>query len=158
MAGTHYLTFGTTFVPFFNAISALATDPAQPQVMSPTFDASFGFYTLAMAILTTLFLICSLRTNVAFLLVFAGAWLGFVLATGAFWNIALGNLVMGTRLLKGTGGAFFVAAMVGWYLLFSMVLAQMDMPYCNLPVFDLSQVVRGASERRVVVKDSSHEV
>jgi len=111
-----------------------------------------------MAILTTLFLICSLRTNVAFLLVFSGAWLGFVLATGAFWNLALGNLVMGTRLLQGTGGAFFVAAMVGWYLLFSMVLAQMDMPYCNLPVFDLSQVVKGASERGVVVKDSSHQV
>lgn len=65
-----------------------------------------------MALLSLIYLICSLCTNLIFVLVFTSATLGFGLAAGAFWNLAQGKLAVGERLLKATGGAFFAAAML----------------------------------------------
>jgi hypothetical protein len=47
---------------------------------------------------------------------------------------------------QGGGGAFFGATMLGWYLLLSIMLAVVDIPI-HLPVFDLSTVIKGRSQR-----------
>lgn len=96
--------------------------------------------------LSTVFLICSIRTNAIFVLTFLAAALGFMLATAAFWSLAEGSLVTGGMLVKGAGGCFFAAAMSGWYLFMAIMLGSVDMPF-GLPVFDLSSVVKGASEK-----------
>ncbi len=76
--------------------------------------------------------------------------MGFGFAAGAFWNLSQGHMVLGQRLLKATGGAFFVTAMAGWYLFCAIMFAIMDLPFLNkLPVFDLSTMIKGASERKV---------
>jgi uncharacterized protein len=98
-----------------------------------------------MAMLSFVYLICSVRTNVVFFLIFACATLGFGLATGAFWQLAQGNTSMGTTLLVGTGGTFFAAAMFGWYMFLAVMLAIMDLP--SLPTGDLSTVIKGQSEK-----------
>ena len=102
-----------------------------------------------MGVLSFAFLICSLRTNVVFVLIFIGATLGFALAAGSFWSAAKG-LSIAAPLLKGTGGAFFFAACCGWYLLMAIMFATMDLPWVlsKLPVGDLSTVVKGASSKR----------
>ena len=41
-----------------------------------------------------------------------------------------------------TGGFFFVAVILGWYLLLAIMLSVMEMPGPSLPVFDLSTVVK----------------
>lgn len=143
------------------------------------FDASFGFYTLAMAMVSFVFLLCSIRTNVsftltrakkrpaspvgaavavtpwltlliaaqfAFVLVFIGATVGFGLATGAYWMLALDRVPMALTLLKATGGAFFFTDMIGWWLFLSIMLATVDLP--TVPLFDLSTTIKGVSERK----------
>jgi hypothetical protein len=99
-----------------------------------------------MAILSLIYLICSLRTNLVFVLVFTAATLGFTLAASAFWTLAQGKLVVRGKLLQGTGGAFFAAAMFGWYLLAAIMFAELELPI-KLPVIDLSTFIKGASER-----------
>lgn len=97
--------------------------------------------------LSFIFLVCSIRTNAVFVLVFTAATLGFGLAAGAFWHLAEGAVEIGSQLLVGTGACFFATAMAGWYLLLAIMLAAVDMPF-SVPVFDLSTVIRGGSERR----------
>jgi len=97
-----------------------------------------------MGILSFIFLICSLRTNAVFVVIFIGAMLGFALAAAAFWCLAEGKAV-GATLLVATGGSFFVAAMAGWYLLGAIMFVVMDLPI-RLPVFDLSTVIKGRSQ------------
>lgn len=98
-----------------------------------------------MGVLSFVFLICSLRTNIVFVLIFIGAMLGFCLAAAAFWTTAAG-MAIGATLLKGTGGAFFVAAMCGWYLLAVIMFATLDSFLAQLPVGDLSTVIKGRSQ------------
>lgn len=44
-----------------------------------------GFWFLFMGLLCVIFLICSLRTNVAFFVIFLSLTVAFGLLTGAFW-------------------------------------------------------------------------
>ena len=53
---------------------------------------------------------------------------------------------MALTLLKATGGLFFAADMVGWWLLLSIMLATVDLP--TVPLFDLSTTIKGVSERK----------
>ncbi|KAH9220006.1 GPR1/FUN34/yaaH family-domain-containing protein [Leptodontidium sp. 2 PMI_412] len=142
--GAHFLTFAATFQPFSNAIAAYSPDGTQTQ--TPEFASSFAFYALFMGLLSFIYLICSLRTNLIFVFVFTGASLGFVLAAASFWTTALG-MIVGATLLKGAGGAFFVAAVMGWYLLAAIMFATLDLPW-GLPVVDLSTMIKGASQKR----------
>ncbi|CZR57968.1 related to Y.lipolytica GPR1 protein and Fun34p [Phialocephala subalpina] len=145
--GAHFLSFAATFQPFYNAIAAYSPDGSQTQ--TPGFASSFAFYAVFMGVLSFVYMICSLRTNIVFVLIFLCATLGFCLAGGAFWTAAAG-MSIGVTLLKGTGGAFFAAAMFGWYLLMVIMFATLDLPWglSKLPVMDLSTVIKGASDRR----------
>lgn len=147
--GAHFLTFAATFQPFYAAISSY-TDPTSPsQTQTPAFLSSYAFYALFMGVLSLVFLICSLRTNIVFVLIFTGATLGFVLAAAAFWTSAK-RMSVGATLLVGTGGSFFAAAMCGWYLLAVIMWAMLDLPwgFAQLPVGDLSTVIKGRSQMK----------
>jgi len=80
--GAHFITFAATFQPFYSAISLYTTNGSQTQ--TPTFLASFAFHALFMDVLSFVFLICSLRINGIFVMVFIDATSGFYLATTAF--------------------------------------------------------------------------
>ncbi|TVY93599.1 Protein alcS [Lachnellula willkommii] len=149
--GAHFLTVATTFTPSFAVISSYTTDGSQKQ--TPEFLASFGttslgFYFLFMGLISMIFFICSFRTNAAFVVVFTGVTLGFALATGGLWNLADGNAARGQQLLEGAGGCWFVASMAAWYFLLSVMMIVVDMPF-TVPIFDLSTVIKGGSEKRL---------
>jgi len=56
-------------------------------------------------------------------------------------------MAIGQTLLVATGGAFFGASMLGWYLLAVILLAELDFGL-PLPVFDLSTTIKGAIDRK----------
>lgn len=114
--------------PLFQSPKHPQTSLPSPQTETPEFASSFAFYALFMGLLSFIYLICSLRTNLIFVFVFTGASLGFVLAAASFWTTALG-MIVGATLLKGAGGAFFVAAVMGWYLLAAIMFATLDLPW-----------------------------
>jgi len=142
--GAFWLTFAATLTPYYNA--SIAYDPTHPATASsnPTFAATFGYFQLYMGLLCAVYLICALRTNIIFVLIFLLLIPAFGCLTGYFWKIAEG--VVDQELAKAAGGLTFVISLLGWYLFFVQLLASVDFPL-NLPVGDLSRFIKGASEK-----------
>lgn len=108
-----------------------------------------AFYALALGALSFIYLFASLRTNLVFFLVFVAATIGFGLAAGAFWNIAEGNMALGLKLVVGAGGSFWGAAMLGWYLLAALLFQIMELPIPQLPIVDLSELIKAKKGKQM---------
>ncbi|KAF6816467.1 gpr1 fun34-class plasma membrane protein [Colletotrichum musicola] len=149
--GAYWLSFGATLNPSFAAFSSYAPPGAASGaegLATKGFNASFGFFTLAMGMITVVFLVCSLRTNIVFFIIFLTLVPTFALITAAYWFLAMdfaGNSAFAAKLLEAAGACAFVTCMAGWYLIFAILLASLDFPL-DLPVGDLSRVIRGKSE------------
>lgn len=104
-----------------------------------------------MCILSFIFLLGSLRTNLVFVIIFIFATIGFGLGAGAFFHLARGNIVVGTRLATGLGACFFATGVLGFYFLLALVVAIMELPIPDIPVGDMSTVIKPRS--RGVVKE-----
>lgn len=117
--GGFWCALGATLVPGFNAYGAYAIGPGQATTTmdnsgnplglhSPAFNSSFAFFLLfmsqltflievchdpfadvALAMISVIFLICSLRTNIVFFVIFLSFVLAFSCLAGAYWNLAL---------------------------------------------------------------------
>lgn len=98
-----------------------------------------------MAIISFIFLLGSLRVNGVFVLIFTVVTLGFGLGAGAFFHFGKGNLALGAKLATGTGACFFAASALGFYFLTALMIAIMELPLPDLPVFDLSTVIKAKS-------------
>ncbi|GKT45339.1 protein alcS [Colletotrichum spaethianum] len=146
-----WFTFGATLNPSFAAFSSYAPAGSTSGAAGLTtqgFNASFGFITLAMAMICVVFLVCSLRTNIVFFIIFLTLVAAFVLITAAYWFLAMdytSNAASAAKLLQAAGASAFVTCMAGWWLIFAILLASLDFPL-ELPVGDLSRVIRGKSE------------
>ncbi|CRK12541.1 hypothetical protein BN1708_010541 [Verticillium longisporum] len=140
-----WLSFGATLVPDFHAYAAYAPADATSVaegLQTRGFNASFGFFLLAMMLLCLVYLVCSLRTNVAFFIIFLTLVLGFGLLTGAYWALAsdyTGNAAFANKLIKGGGACYFVTCLAGWWIFVAILLAILEFPF-QLPVGDLSQL------------------
>lgn len=143
--GAFWLSYGATLTPYFNA--AVAYQPNEPATaaMNPQFLATFGFFLVYMGLLCLLYLVCALRTNVIFVCIFASLVPAFGLLASVFWHGAQGILVPHQQ--TAAGALTFITSLLGWYLFFVQILAAVDFPL-NLPVGDLSGMIKGASERK----------
>jgi uncharacterized protein len=117
-----WLTFGATLQPFYNASNAYAADPLD-------FYSSFGFFFLSMGLVCFLFLIASLRTNIAFVIIFLTLVVAFSALTGAYWQAANGNMAMSGKLQIVAGAFLFVTCASGWWIFFAILLASVDFPF-----------------------------
>lgn len=140
--GAFWLTFGATLTPYYNAsIAYLPNNPAA-SASDPVFARSFAFFQVYMAVLCFVYCIISVRTNIIFFLIFLLLIPAFGCLAGFFFTD-----VTNSKLLKGAGALTFIVCLLGWYLFFVQLLAAVDFPL-NLPVGDLSHLVKGASERK----------
>lgn len=57
-----------------------------------------GFFLLFMGVLSLIYLICALRTNLIFVAIFLGLFMTFVLLAAAYWHHANGNHRLGGTL------------------------------------------------------------
>lgn len=112
------------------------------QLTPPSPPPLLGFYPLSLALLSFVYLIGSLRTNGVFALIFVFATLGFSFATATLFYAAKGMVATSNTMTVATGACFFGADMCGWYLLLAEIIAVMELPVPDLPVFDLSTVVK----------------
>ncbi|MCJ1277196.1 hypothetical protein MMC21_005006 [Puttea exsequens] len=146
--GGFWFTLGATLTPAFNAYGEYATDPNNiaTGLTSRQFHASFGFFLLFMGLLSFIYLICALRTNLVFVAIFLGLLLTFVVLTGAYWQIAQGNQAFAQKLQVAAGAFGFMATMAGWWIFFAQMLASVDFPI-QIPVGDISHLITPMSER-----------
>lgn len=155
--GAFWLTFAATLQPFYYAygLYAPAGEPEAAGLGTVGFTASFGFFLVFMGVLCFIYLICSLRTNVVFVVIFFTLVIAFGLLSGAYWQLAnaYGNgndpatIALAGRLQKAAGAFTFVTALAGWWIFFAIMLAALDFPF-QIPVGDLSTMIKGYSEKQ----------
>lgn len=152
--GAFWLSFGSTVQPFYGAYASYSTTTTPADGLKTVgFTASFGFFMIFMAVLSFVFLICSLRTNIAFVVIFFTLVLGFSLLAGSYWQSAngIGNkdasaIALAGRLQIAGGASLFVTCLSGWWIFSAIMLAALDFPFA-IPVGDLSTLIKGASAR-----------
>lgn len=144
--GAFWLTYGATLTPYYNASGAYSPTNPTAGGTDPVFMATFAFFLLWMGVLCFVYLICSLRTNIVFFLIFLLLVPAFCCLAGSFWHAAQGNAATALTLQHAGGGLSFAVCLLGWYLFLVLLLAAVDFPL-NLPVGDLSRFIKGASEK-----------
>ncbi|KAK4548213.1 hypothetical protein LTR36_010082 [Oleoguttula mirabilis] len=153
--GAFWLAFAATLQPFYNAYGAFSTTGVVADGLTTVgFNASFAFFLVFMGVLCFIYMICALRTNIVFVMIFATLVPAFGCLAGAYWQIALGNAPYATTLLLVAGALTFITDMCGWWIFFAILLASLDFPF-QLPVGDLSHIIKGASEKAKAKEDYS---
>lgn len=144
--GAFWLVFGATLTPFYNSAGAYATGDILG-TQTTGWNATFGFFLLWMGVLCFIYMICALRTNVVFFLIFTLLVPAFACLAAAYWHLAIDPMSTVAPVLQKAGGALaFVTCLLGWWIFAAIMLAALDFPF-QLPVGDLSQVIKGASEK-----------
>ena len=87
---------------------------------------------ICMGILCLIYLICSIRTNLIFFLIFFTLVPAFGLLAGAFLNLANGQAAVAAKCQEAAGAFAFVTCLLGWYILLAIMLASVDFPF-DLP-------------------------
>lgn len=82
-----------------------------------------------MGLLSFLFLILALRTNIVFVVIFATLSPAFCLLAGAYWQTSNGNADLASNLLVAAGACTFVTCAGGWWIFFAIMLAALDFPF-----------------------------
>lgn len=157
--GAFWLGFAATLQPFYGAYSAYSTNPEVPAqgLETVAFRSGFAFFFIAMAIMCFVYLICSLRTNFVFFMIFFTLVIAFSLLTGAYLELNNGNVALAGRLQEAGGAFAFATCMFGWWIFIAIMLASLDFPI-EIPVGDLSGIMKGASERRASERRADKEV
>ncbi|KAF8249184.1 GPR1/FUN34/YaaH-class plasma membrane protein [Wilcoxina mikolae CBS 423.85] len=148
--GGFWFSMGATVAPPFGAISTFQTATYASGAKNPQFYNTFAFYFFFVGILSLIFLICSVRTNIVFFGIFLGLVIVFQLLAGTYWQVGNGNAALAGRLQIAAGAVLLGVAMLGWYIFMAVMLAAVDFPF-DLPVGDLSSVIKGGSERRAAL-------
>lgn len=143
--GAFWLSFGATLTPYFNAAAAYQPDSPNTAFTNPTFNATFAYFPLSMALLSFIFLIASLKTNLVLMLTFLFVVPLLGCLSGVFFKAAEG--VAATNLMTAAGACGFVVCVLCWYLLAVQILASVAFPL-NLPVGDLEGFAKRLRSKR----------
>lgn len=82
-----------------------------------------------MGLMCFVYLICSIRTNFVFFMIFFTLFIAFSLLAGAYWQLNNGNTALAGR-LQIAGGAFtFCTCIFGWWIFIAIMLASLDFPF-----------------------------
>jgi succinate-acetate transporter protein len=85
-----------------------------------------------MGILCFVYLICSIRTNLVFFLIFFTLTPAFGLLAGSYFQLANGRAALAVKLAEASGAFTFVTCLCGWYIFLAIMLASVDFPF-DLP-------------------------
>jgi succinate-acetate transporter protein len=93
--GGFWLSFAATLTPSLGAYGHYSADFSaenpSARLDEPTFAASFGFFLLAMAVLSFIFALGTLRLNICLMVVEWGLTICFSLRAATFWQLADGR-------------------------------------------------------------------
>lgn len=128
-SGLFYAGYGALLTPAFGVEQAFGSDTAQ-------YNNAVGFFMILWTVFVFTFLIGSLPSNLAYILVFFFVDLGFLTVAASYFAAADGHQASSVA-LKKSGGAFcFVAGLVGWYIVFHLMLKD---SLLDLPLGDTSR-------------------
>ena len=105
-----------------------------------------------MGLMSFIYLICALRTNLIFVAIFMGLLMTFVVLTGSYFQLAQGNIELANKLQVAAGAFGFLAVMAGWWIFAAQMLQSVDWPI-DLPVGDISHLIMGGTERKRMIAE-----
>lgn len=90
--GAFFLSFAATLQPFYYAYGSYAPagEPESAGLDTVGFTSSFAFFLVFIAVLSFVFLILSIRTNIVFVIIFFTLVIFFGLLAGVYWQSAIG--------------------------------------------------------------------
>ena len=98
--GGFWLSYGAVLMPSFNAAGFYTTsglDNARG-FDSAGFNASYGFFMIFMGVLCLIYLVCALRTNIVFVVVFFTLVIAFGLLAAVHFLTASGDIEAANKL------------------------------------------------------------
>ncbi|OJJ54784.1 hypothetical protein ASPSYDRAFT_476225 [Aspergillus sydowii CBS 593.65] len=144
--GTFWLVQGGGLMPFFGAGLNYAEGNNFEGLETASYHATVAYYFISLGILTTIYLICSLRTNLCLFSALFLLVITFGLLAGAYFQLANGAMDVAAKLQEAAGAFNFALCWPIWWILLTQILESVDFPIA-LPVGDLSSIVRGRSQR-----------
>lgn len=97
--GTFWIVQGTSNMPFYAVGTNYSpTGNTLEGIQTPEYNATVGLYYVVLALLTFIYLICSIRTNVCLFLALFLLVITFALTAATFFQVALGNAENAARL------------------------------------------------------------
>lgn len=144
--GMFWFTFPSVFVPAFGSGQLYTVDgTVAAGLTNGMFNSTIGMYMLFWAVLTFLFLVASLRTNLVLFVLLLTLFFAFVFFAAGYITVGHGNASYAATLLKAGGSFAVVTSIMGFYLTFALFLHAVDFPVL-LPLIDFSTRIRGYSE------------
>ncbi|KAK3389984.1 GPR1/FUN34/yaaH family-domain-containing protein [Podospora didyma] len=135
--GGFFLALGATLTPGFNAALPYTSGAG---ILDASFYNGFGFFYLFVGVLSFVFFVCSLRTNVCLVILFLAYTIAFPLLAAAEWTHAQGQMALSHRLTVGGGAACFVVSLCSWWAMIGGLFESVDFPFV-LPMGDLSEIM-----------------
>jgi len=133
-----WLSFGLLQLPTLGLAAAYSTNGnAADGAASVGYNAALALYLIVWGFTFLTFTVLALKTNIIFTMIFLLVTITSWVLAGAYWKVASGDYVMAGHLQTGGGALLFVIGLLGWYMVFVMMAAEMRLAI-NLPVGDLS--------------------
>ncbi|ORY01052.1 GPR1/FUN34/yaaH family-domain-containing protein [Clohesyomyces aquaticus] len=133
-----WLSFGLLQLPTLGLATAYSpTGDAAAGLASKEMNAVIALYLLVWGFALGTFWLFTIRINAVFAGIFGFVTMGAWVLSGAYWKVSTGHYKEAQRLQKAGGALLFIVAMLGWYMIFVMMAAEMRWTV-GLPVGDLS--------------------
>ncbi|RDH31268.1 GPR1/FUN34/yaaH family-domain-containing protein [Aspergillus welwitschiae] len=145
--GAFWLAHGASLMPFF-AVGAQysSTGDSLGGMETAGFHATAGLYYVTLSVVTFVFLICSIRTNVCLFLALLFLTVAYNLYAAVYFTTALGQQALAAKVEMAAGACNFILCIPIWYIFVAQMLESIDFPFV-LPVGDLSEVVLGRNQK-----------
>lgn len=128
--GLFYAGYGALLTPAFGVAQAYGGDD------TVLYNNAVGFFMILWTVFVFTFLIASLPSNIAYILVFLFVDLGFLTVAASYFAAADGHSASSAALKKSGGVFCFLAGLVGWYIVFHLLLQD---SLLDLPLGDTSR-------------------
>ncbi|KAK3110109.1 hypothetical protein LTR53_015945 [Teratosphaeriaceae sp. CCFEE 6253] len=133
-----WLSFGLLQLPTLGLAAAYSpTGDAAEGALSVGYNSTVGLYLIVWGFALFTFWIFTLKTNMVFAGIFLFVTIAAWILAGAYFCVGKANYVMATKLQHTGGALLFVVAVLGWYMCFVIMAAEMRFGV-NFPVGDLS--------------------
>jgi len=129
-----WLSFGMLNLPTLHLTSAYAAGAADPH-----YNAVIALYLIVWGFALATFFVFTLKTNTIIALIFFFVTIASWVLAGAYFKVASGDYTTAGQLQKAGGALLFIVAILGWYMTFVIMAAEMRLGI-NLWVGDLSHL------------------
>ncbi|KAL5417146.1 hypothetical protein PMIN03_001772 [Paraphaeosphaeria minitans] len=151
-----WLSFGVLQLPTLGLAASYGGGDAAVGAVSKEMNAVIALYLLVWGFALGTFWLFTIRINVVFAGIFGFVTIGAWVLSGAYWALSNGHFQKALRLQKTGAALLFLVGLLGWYMLFVIMAAEMRWRVCP-PVGDLSHYWGSTDVEMGALEDEKRE-